>query len=80
MKLEKTIIEVEVYGQKFELKKPNFKQSQAYREELLKADSDVAKCMKDYLEILGMPAGLFEELEVDHITQIMDLVSSVKKN
>lgn len=82
MKLVKTVIEVEVYDQKFNLRKPNFKESQQYRENLLKigADGDAALIMQSFLELLGLPAGLFETLEFEHITSLMEIVTSSKKN
>jgi hypothetical protein len=82
MKLVKTIIELEVYDKKYELRKPNFKESQMYREALLKLDEsgDASIVMMDFLAMLGLPKEIFESLEFGHITEIMEAVTGSKKN
>ncbi len=82
MKLVRTVFEIEIDDKKFELRKPTFKESQQYRESLLKlgTDGDAAQVMKEFLEKLGLPSDVFDGLEFDHITQLMDAVTGSKKN
>lgn len=82
MKLVRTVFEIEIDDTKFELRKPKFKETQAYRESLLKIgeSGDAATVMQEFLELLGLPLGVFESLEFDHITQLMETVTSSKKN
>jgi hypothetical protein len=82
MKIVKTILEIEIYDQKIEMRKPTFKESQQYRESLLKMgeNGDAADVMMAFLESLGLPKEIFESLEFGHITQIMELVTGSKKN
>ena len=82
MKLVRTVFEIELDEQKFELRKPKFKETQQYRESLLKIgeSGDAAIVMQEFLELLGLPVGVFETLEFDHITQLMETVTGSKKN
>lgn len=82
MKLVRTVFEIELDDKKFSLRKPTFKESQQYREDLLKMgeNGDAAQVMMSFLENLGLPKEVFETLEFDHITQIMDAVTGSKKN
>lgn len=80
MKLVRTVFEIELDDKKFELRKPKFKETQQYRESLLKEGADAGVVMKEFLEALGLPIGVYDELEMDHITQLMDAVTGSKKN
>lgn len=82
MKLVRTVFEIEIDDKKFELRKPNFKESQQYKESLLKLGEtgDAAQVMKEFLEVLGLPINVFDSLEFDHITQLMDAITGSKKN
>lgn len=82
MKLVRTVFEIEIDDKKFELRKPKFKETQQYRDDLtsLKPGDDVYLVMQKYLESLGLPVGMFASLEIDHITQLMETVSGSKKN
>lgn len=82
MKLTRTVFEVEIDGKTFNIRKPNFRESQQYREELLKIGEtgDAAEVMKDFLAKLGLPKEIFETLEFGHISEIMEAVTGSKKN
>ena len=82
MKLVRTVFEIELDDKQFSLRKPTFKESQQYREDLLKIgeNGDAAQVMMSFLENLGLPEEVFETLEFDHITQLMDAVTGSKKN
>ena len=82
MKLVKSILELEVYGEKVELRKPTFKEAQSYRDELIKLgeSGDATEVMVNFLEKLGLKKEIFDSLELAHVNQIMDLVTGSKKN
>ena len=80
MKLVRTVFEIELDDKKFELRKPKFKETQQYRESLLKEGADASIVMKEFLEALGLPVGVYDELEMDHIEQLMASVTGSKKN
>lgn len=81
MKLVKTIIDLEVYGQKVELKKPTFKEAQEYRDQLLKlTDSESSvEVMKMFLNKMGLPLETFDELEIAHVSELMEALMDSKK-
>ena len=81
MKITRTVIEVEIYGEAVKLKRPNYKETQDYRENLKKLaeHEDAGPVMKSFLVKMGLPEGLFEELEMTHISDILDLISGSKK-
>lgn len=81
MKLVKSKIELEVYDKKCELRKPTFGESQEYRSKLkeLGENDDASLVMKEFLGKMGLPAEVFEELEIAHLTEIMEAVTDSKK-
>jgi len=80
MKLVRTVFEIELDDKKFELRKPKFKETQQYRESLLKEGADASLVMKEFLEVLGLPVDVYDDLEMDHIEQLMASVTGSKKN
>lgn len=82
MKIERSVIDLEIYGTKCQLKAPTFKQYQQYSESLKALgndkDTDASSSMKTFLEMLGLPEGIFEQLEVNHIVELMDAVTKKK--
>lgn len=82
MKLQRTVIELELYGEKFTLRKPTFKEASEYKDKLLKLDpnDDATEIMKGMLELLGLPKAKFDELELDHVNELMQVLLYSKKN
>jgi len=80
MKLVRTVFEIELDDKKFELRKPKFKETEQYRESLLKEGADASIVMREFLEVLGLPVDVYAELEMDHIEQLMASVTGSKKN
>ncbi len=81
MKLVKSFLEIEIYGVQTKLRLPTYKEFQEYREKLkaLNENGDAAEVMKDFLASLGLAKELFDQLEIDHISQIMEALTSKKK-
>jgi hypothetical protein len=81
MKLVKSKIELEIYDQKCELRKPTFGEAQEYRNQLkaLPENEDASLVMKNFLVKMGLPAELFDALELGHVAEIMEVVTDSKK-
>lgn len=81
MKLVKSVLELEIYGTQAKLRLPTYKEFQEYRTKLvaLNENSDAAEIMKEFLSGLGLQKELFDQLEIDHISQIMEALTSKKK-
>jgi len=81
MKLVKTIIDLDVYGEKVELKKPTYKEAQDYRDELLKLkdNESATEVMKQFLFKMGLPLNTFDQLEIAHVSELMEALTDSKK-
>ena len=82
MKLVRTVFEIELDDKKFELRKPKFKETQQYRESLVKEGADGSIVMRELKEVfrLSVVVDVYAELEMDHIEQLMASVTGSKKN
>lgn len=82
MKIVKTKIDVEIYGEQISLRKPSVLETKQYREDLKKLDenADASDVMQSFLEKMGLPKELYVQLELGHIVEILDLITSAKKN
>lgn len=82
MKIERSVLKAEIYGTEYQIKLPTFKQTQAYSESLKglgnDKETDASGAMRSFLEVLGLPGEIFDQLEVDHIVQIMDAITKKK--
>ncbi len=81
MKLVKTVIELEVYGQTVSLKKPTYREAQEYRDALKKLsdNEDAGSVMIEFLSKMGLPKEVFEQLELGHVNEIMEALTDTKK-
>ncbi len=81
MKLVRTVIEAEIYGNTYSIKKPTYKEVEEYREELMKENQSntAAEIMCNFLDKMGLPKEVFSQLEIAHVSEIMDAVLDAKK-
>ena len=81
MKLVKTEIKAEIYGNEYTIKMPTYKQVDEYKIKLYSEteDKNVSNIMGDFLSPLGLPKDVFDQLEISHVAQIMDMVLDSKK-
>jgi LPS O-antigen subunit length determinant protein (WzzB/FepE family) len=81
MKLVKSFLEIEIYGEQAKIRVPNYKEFQEYRNKLknMGEQDDAAEVMKEFLCSLGLSKEIFDQLELDHIAQIMEALTSKKK-
>jgi len=81
MKLEKAKIELDMYGEIIALRKPTFQEAREYRDDLkkLSESEDASLIIQKFLEKMGLPEGKFNDLEFDHVNEILDVIMSPKK-
>lgn len=81
MKLVRTEIKAEIYGTEYSIRKPTYKEVEEYRAELMKENenSNAAEIMSNFLDKMGLPKQVFSQLEIAHVSEIMDVVMDAKK-
>ena len=75
--VERSKITVKIYGQSYELTKPKVKQVKEVQE--ASKEKDQIKAMIDLMEMLGLPRDVTEEMEMDHLSQLLAYLGDSKK-
>lgn len=77
---QRTKITLEIYGEKYPVRKPNVKEAEAFDKKISKANSGNAISLtKEFLETLGLPRKVSDDLETDHFMQVADFLMGAKK-
>lgn len=82
MKLEfkKRKLDIDLYGEAVEMQFPTVKQYKDYQEKIKSADKDRDyQIMIDFMIELGLPADKIDDMEPEHLGQIMETLSGSKK-
>lgn len=82
MELKRTELKVNIYGQDCVLRFPVMREFREFSRKAEAAKDDDVKALdmtKEFLCSLGMKADIFEELEPDHMKQILDAVTVKQK-
>jgi hypothetical protein len=81
LKFERSVIEIDLYGTPVKLRKPYFSETQDYKAKLqaLPENDEVAPIIKAFIVKMGLPENLFEQLEMEHVSEIMGLLTGSKK-
>ena len=80
MEFKRTELELTIYGQKCKLRFPVMREFREFSKKAANAsEQDSLDLTKDFLCSLGMSEQLFEELEPDHMRQIIESVTSKQK-
>lgn len=81
LELIKKKLEIKYEGKDYSLRFPTYKESITYSKKLKENDSieHQADALLDYLAGLGLPKEVSENLESEHIVQILDLINDSKK-
>lgn len=72
MKFVKETLKFNLYGTDCVLNFPTLKEMQTVSAAMAKEDASELDVTKDFLVSLGLKEELFEELQANHITQIME--------
>lgn len=75
--VKKSEIKVKIYEKEYNLTKPKVRQVREMQEKL-KAD-DKVQAMVDFMALLGLPKEVSEEMEIEHLTMLLDYLSDSKK-
>lgn len=78
---ERSKLAVKIYGQEFEVLKPNVMQTRVILQKIgeLKDAVAVTDAWIEFLVGLGFPKELLESMEPEHLMTLIDFVSGVKK-
>lgn len=80
MKIEKSKpIQVEIYGQKLELKSPTFGQVKELSRLTKEDESKSIDAMSQFLISLGMGQDVLDSMDASHVQQLAEFITS-KKN
>ena len=79
---QKTKIKVGIYGNEYELKKLTVSDTDKLLKLQKSDESNYLESSKQYLEILGMPKPVLDEMEVDHFVELINFITThtAKKN
>lgn len=81
LKLERSKVEIEFGGESITMVKPSIAQFKKYKEELAKvSEEEQIEVMQNFFVSLGMPKEIVEELEVGHITVLVEALTDQKKS
>lgn len=81
MEFAKETLKVKIYGNEYELSFPKLKASIEFRARLKDCDDDELAQLEAFIEFLGkhgLPKEVVEELQPDHLTQIVDALNKKK--
>ena len=81
--LKKSKFKIDLFGNILEIRKPTWSEIEKFQHDVNSKKDDEQKSLsltRDLLTVLGIPSEIVSELELDHVTQIMDLVVPKKKD
>lgn len=74
-------LKVKIYDNEFNMVKPTIRQAEGMRKKLkAMAEGDELKVMGEFLQELGLPSSIMEEMELEHFTSLTEWLLGVKKN
>lgn len=84
MEIQKRILNIKREGQQFAVAYPSFKKLCDYQESIKGLDTNkdmkkIYEASRDFLNDLGLPKEVYDELEAYHIEQIMNAFNHKKK-
>jgi hypothetical protein len=79
MKLTRTKSKVDVYGEVVELTIPSLKLWEQYQDVIRKGEVTEFKATEDFLFQCGMPRKLYKSLELEHVSDLVNHLSGIKK-
>jgi hypothetical protein len=83
MEIVKKKLNLKIYGNSYEMKFPSYKDSISYEKKLKECGDDSEKkadTLLSYLEQLGLPKEVSEEMPTEDIISVMEHLSGQKKS
>lgn len=83
LKLEKTKFKVEIFGDICEIRKPNWSEIEKYQEDMKNKspeDKSSLSLTRELLVNLGVKNEHVSQLEIEHVSALMDLIIPKKKD
>jgi hypothetical protein len=80
MEFKKRTLKLNVYGNSYEIDFPTVKKTQQYAEKLKEfGDDGAVDAVLDFLGDLGLPKNVTEEMEPEHLGQVIEALVPEKK-
>lgn len=79
MEFVKSQIKVKIYGQEFTLSKPKFGEIKEMNQKMSLEGADQVAVMMEMMTKLGLPMEVASEMEVDHFSQLVEVLCDYKK-
>jgi hypothetical protein len=79
MKLVKTEAEIDVYGEVVKLTLPSLAMWEKYQDAIREGKVTEFKATEDFLADCGFPKEMYKQLELGHISDIVNMLSGIKK-
>lgn len=80
LKLQRTVLKLDIYGNLFEIAKPTYafaKEWQAKVKDM--SEEEVASYTVELLQSFGIPKDIIESLEIEHLGMIIEAIFGAKK-
>lgn len=79
-KFERTKQTIDIYGEVYNVSRPTFKRSlELGKQSDKKSDEESQELMLDFLEEMGIPKKVTMDMEVDHVTTLIEFLMPSKK-
>lgn len=82
LKLTRSILKLDIYGEIVELKKPTFGEVESLEKMIKESSGDSEKTkevLKSFLTSCGLQPELMQKMELEHVFQVVELLSGKKK-
>lgn len=81
LELKRSVLKVNIYGKSYELKKLTVGQYEAFTKSIKKdmGESEALEGMRGILVLAGLPSEVLTDLEMDHLSELIQYVSGSKK-
>lgn len=79
MKFVKSVLSFDVYGKSVEVRFPTVKEVRLFQEKMKDKGDELTNTI-EYLSVLGLPKEVAENMEMDHLQQIIESLISQKKS
>lgn len=78
---ERSKLKLSIYGSEYELSKPTYGQAIALQESIREGgESKSMLIMKEFLVSLGLKSEVIEQMELQHVLDLIEFISGKKKD